>query len=42
MWCLRQQNISQYSIKVDINNIQKIQWLFKTVIDKVYIIFYKK
>ena len=42
MWCLRQQNISQYSIKIDINNIQKIQWLLKTVIDKVYIIFYKK
>ena len=31
MWCLRQQNISQYSIKIDINNIQKIQWLLKTV-----------
>ena len=42
MWCLRQQNISQYSIKIDVNNIQKIQWLLKTVIDKVYIIFYKK
>ena len=42
MWCLRQQNISQYSIKIDINNIQKIQWLLKTVIDKVYMIFYKK
>ena len=42
MWCLRQQNVSQYSIKIDINNIQKIQWLLKTVIDKVYIIFCKK
>ena len=42
MWCLRQQNISQYSIKIDVNNIQKIQWLLKTVIDKVYMIFYKK
>ena len=36
---LREQKISQKSIKTNINNIQKIQRLLKTIIDKLYIIF---
>ena len=38
IWSLRQQNSSQKSIKINISNMQKIQQLSKTIINKVYII----